>query len=87
MNKIQIAATFYDAHDALKNILGKKFDETNKPYREEIFKQMNKRNLPVMDACMECLKIAKEAVTDIQDRTVATMQFLAAAVEIMKDRI
>ena len=82
MNQIQIAAQFYDAHDALWRLLGKeKFTSSIAPYCRALKQRMADMKIDEMKAALYMLKELPEAVPDIQDRTVATMYILAATVK------
>jgi len=83
LNKIQLAAQFYDAHDALRRLLGnKKFASSINEYCRALIMRMRDLKLNEVEAALHMLKELPEAVPDIQDRTVATMYILAAAVEV-----
>jgi hypothetical protein len=83
VNQIQLASQFYDAHEALRRLLGKeKFDSSMKPYCRALKQRMRDKNLNEVEAALHLLKEISANVPDIQDRTVATMYTLAAAVEV-----
>ena len=81
-----MAVQFHDAHEALKTLVGNEFDKINIEYQNVIVKRMQMKNVSIMESVIQLLEIANDVVKDEGDKTVATMQLLAATVELLENK-
>ena len=83
MNRVQIAAHFYDANDAFRRLFGERYDSSAEPYRRALKQRMADLKLTCVEAALHMLSEVKDAVPDISDQGLAQAWILAAAVDVM----
>jgi len=85
-NAIQIAAWLYDARDCLKYLLGSRYEENIKPYKEELQKLASVKNCKPMEAALHMMKDVEVVVTDLPDQALIKNYIAAATVELYENK-
>ena len=79
MNQIQMAAKLYECRDTAKGFYRDEYEAKLKPYRNIIEAHQKKFNLEVLPSVLELCSFES-----VRDNGMATMLFMAAAVEIIE---
>ena len=79
MNKIQIAAKLYDCRDTAKRFFKDEYEVRIEPYKETIKHCQQKLNLEVLPCVIKICNLES-----VKDNGMATMLYMAAAVELIE---
>lgn len=78
-DRIKLAAKLYNCRDAAKRFYKDKYDEKLKPYKNIIEAHKKKFNLEILPSVLELCSFE-----NVRDNGMATMLFMAAAVELIE---